>query len=370
MKASGVVYFALSFLLFFHFLRVNNYSTDTVEYVGNVLALHVSDPVAIRDLAYRAVTTEAPAMVVPHILGTDLATEEAAVRRAKHADAYRFAQFLPDFSVKPLYIEALDLIHEAGVGLVRSIAVVSAVSFAGIAALIYWWVVKLGGSAWTACLVLLTAEMYGLGQETGPDALSVLFLLGGLFSLCFVRPSVGVALLLVSAWVRPENAILAVLVLLYLALRRELRIWMAVVLLGIAVMTPVAIGHFGYGWKALCSHTFKFTEMDPGLFVPIFTASDYLHALRSGLREAVLSSLVVYLLLCVVGWRLVPRMRRPLLLCGLFSVAKFVVYPNFEPRYYALLYVLAAIGVCVAVGNRAGAAGFQDPAVAATASRP
>ena len=113
MKASGVVYFALSFFLFFHFLRVNNYSTDTVEFVGNVVALHVSDPVAIRDVAYRAVTTEAPAIVVPHILGTDLSTEEAAVRRAKHADPYRFAQFLPYFSVKPLYIEALNLVRQS-----------------------------------------------------------------------------------------------------------------------------------------------------------------------------------------------------------------------------------------------------------------
>jgi hypothetical protein len=348
MKASGVVYFALSFLLFFHFLSVNNYSTDTVEFVGNVVALQNSDPVAIRDVAYRAVTTEAPAMVVPHILGTDLSTEEAAVRRAKHADAYRFAQFLPYFSVKPLYIEALNLVHEAGVGLVRSIAVVSAVSFAGIAVLIYCWVVKLGGSVWAACLVLLTTAMYGLGQGTGSDALSVLFLLGGLFALWFVRPSVGVTLLLASGWVRPENAILAILVLVYLAFRGELRIWMAAVLLGIAVATPVAIGHFGYGWKALCSHTFKFVEMDPGLFVPVFTASDYLHALRYGLREAVLSGLAAYLLLGVVGWRLVPRMRWPLLLCGLFSVAKFVIYPNFEPRYYALLYLLAAIGACAA----------------------
>lgn len=349
------MYFVLTFLLFFHSLRYNNYSTDTVEFAGNVVALHASDPVAIRDLAYRAVTTEAPAMVVPHILGDDLSTEEAAVRRAKHADPYRFAQFLPYFSVKPLYIEALNLVHEAGVGLVRSIAVVSAVSFVGIAVLIYCWVVKLGGSVWAACLVLLTPEMSSLAQGTGPDGLSVLFLLGGLFSLCYVKPSVGVVFLLSSAWVRPENAILAILVVVYLAVKGELRTWMAVVLLGISAMTPAAINHFGgYGWKALYSHTFKFVEMDPGVFVPTFTASDYLHALRSGVREALHSSLVAYLLLWVAGLRLVPRMRWPLLLCGVFSAAKFVIYPNFEPRYYGSLYLVIAIGACAAVRDQAG----------------
>jgi hypothetical protein len=364
MKASGVVYLVLAFVLFIHFLRYNNYSTDTVEFVGNVVTLHVSDPVAIRDLAYRAVTTEAPAMVVPHILGTDLSTEEAAVRRAKHADPYRFAQFLPYFSVKPLYIEALNLVHKAGVGLVRSIAVVSAVSFAGMAALIYWWVLKLGGSMWAACLVLLTPEMSTLAQGTGPDGLSVLFLMGGLFSLWYVRPSIGVTLLLSSAWVRPENALFCILVLVYLAVKGALRPWMAVVLIGISALTPMAINHFGgYGWKALYSHTFKFTEMDPGMFVPTFTVSDYLHAMRSGVREALHSSLIAYLLLWAAGFRLVPRMRWPLLLCGFFSLAKFVIYPNFEPRYYGLLYLVTAIAACAALQSQAGSRGVsQKPA--------
>lgn len=356
MKASGVVYLLLTFVLFIHFLRYNNYSTDTVEFVGNVVALHASDPVAIRDQAYQAVTTEAPAMVVPHILGTDLSTQQADVRRAKHADPYRFAQFLPYFSVKPLYIETLNLVHKAGVGLVRSIAVVSAVSFAGLAALIYWWVLKLGGSVWAACLVLLTPEMSTLAQGTGPDGLSVLFLMGGLFSLWYLKPSVGVTLLLSSGWVRPENALFGVLALVYLAVKGELRAWMAIVLIAIAVITPMAINHFGgYGWKALYSHTFKFTEMDPGMFVPTFTASDYLNALRSGVREALHSSLAAYLLLWVVGLQLVPRMRWPLVLCGIFSAAKFVIYPNFEPRYYGLLYLVTAIGACAAIQSHRGA---------------
>jgi hypothetical protein len=360
MKASGVGYLLLTFVLFIHFLRYNNCSTDTVEYVGNVVALDTPDPVAIRDQAYQAVTTEAPAMVVPHILGTDLSTQQADVRRAKHVDPYRFAQFLPYFSVKPLYIEALNLVHKAGVGLVRSIAVVSAISFAGLAALIYWWVLKLGGSVWAACVVLLTPEMSTLAQGTGPDGLSVLFLVGGLFSLWYVKPSVGVTLLLSSAWVRPENALIGVLALLYLVLKGELRPWMAVVLIAISAITPMAINQYGgYGWKALYSHTFKFTEMDPAIFVPTFTASDYLHALRSGVREALHSSLIAYLLLWVVDLRQVPRMRWPLVLCAVFSVAKFVIYPNFEPRYYGLFYLVTAIGMCAAIQSQPGAQGLS-----------
>jgi hypothetical protein len=91
------------------------------------------------------------------------------------------------------------------------------------------------------------------------------------------------------------------------------------------------------------------------MFVPTFTASDYLNALRSGVREALHSSLVAYLLLWVVGLQLVPRMRWPLVLCGIFSAAKFVIYPNFEPRYYGSLYLVTAIGACAAIQSHRGA---------------
>jgi hypothetical protein len=93
------------------------------------------------------------------------------------------------------------------------------------------------------------------------------------------------------------------------------------------------------------------------MFVPTFTVSDHLHALRSGVREALHSSLIAYLLLWVAGLRLVPRMRWPLLLCGFFSVAKFVVYPNFEPRYYGLLYLVTAIAACAAVQSKVASHG-------------
>jgi hypothetical protein len=97
--------------------------------------------------------------------------------------------------------------------------------------------------------------------------------------------------------------------------------------------------------------------MDPGMFVPTFTVSDYLHALRSGAREALHSSLIAYLLLWVVVLKQVQRMRVPLLLCGLFSAAKFVIYPNFEPRYYGLLYLVTAIGTSAVVRNEVASHG-------------
>jgi hypothetical protein len=346
------LYCALALFLFVHFLGYNNYSTDTVEFVGNVVALQTSDAAAIHRAAYDAVKREAPAMVIPHILGTDLATDEAAVRRDKYANPLHFVGFLPYFAIKPLYIEALNLVHKAGVGLVRSIAVVSSVSFLGLAALIYLWVRQQNGSLLVAGLLLLSPELHGLGQVTGPDALSVLCLLAALYSLFQSKPALGIALLMTSIWVRPDNAILVTLVLAYLSFTGELRLWMGGLLILIALVTPLAISHFGgsAGWQALYLHTF-YTERAPGEFnKAAFTATDYLVALRSGIREILWSSTAIpYSLLGLLGYILAPKMRVWIGLCSAFAILRFLIYPNYEPRYYGIVFVVIGISACVIV---------------------
>jgi hypothetical protein len=351
LRIDTALYFALALFLFVHFLHYNNYSPDTVEFVGNVVALQTADTATIHHVAYDAVKREAPAMVIPHILGTDLSTEQAAVRRDKYANPDHFVGFLPYFAVKPLYVEALNLVHKAGVGLVRSIAVVSAISFLGLAVLIYLWVSHLQGSLWIACLLLLTPELHGLGQVTGPDGLSVLFLLAALFSLSQSKPAVGIALLMASIWVRPDNAILVILILAYMSFKGELRVWMGGLLTLIALATPVLINYFGgsAGWQALYLHTF-YIERAPGEFdKAVFTGRDYIVALRSGVREVFNSTAIPYCLLGLLGYILVPGMRIWIGLCTVFAILRFLIYPNYEPRYYGIVFLVIGVSVCVMV---------------------
>jgi hypothetical protein len=117
----------------------------------------------------------------------------------------------------------------------------------------------------------------------------------------------------------------------------------------IAFASPLVINHFGgsYGWKALYSHTFKYVELAPGEFIPSFTMNDYMHAMRRGLFEILDSSASAYLALAVMGSLIVPELRVPLMLSLAAGAVHFVIYPNFEPRYYAILYVLVAIASAV-----------------------
>jgi hypothetical protein len=322
-----------------------------LDYAGCVVAISTTDPIQIHAVAHREILNAAPPMVIPHMLGTDEDTQQAAVRRDRRANPYHFVEYLPYFSIKPLYIELIYAISRFGVGLFRAIALASVIPAFGFALVMCRWTVLTKGSVGLLCAFLFVPELRVLGYGQGTDAFSLLVLLGAfLLIFGFDRISPGVTLLLASIWIRSDNSILALLVLAYLAFRGVIPVWMSAVLAAIAVATPVAISHYGgsYGWKALYSHTFKYLEMAPGEFVPTFTVSDYLHAFRNGLRTMIDGSLTVYLVLGAIGFKMVPEMRVPLLLCVAASAAHFVIFPNFEFRYYALFYVLVAISACTA----------------------
>jgi hypothetical protein len=351
--AAIFIYICAVAYLAVHCFRHNAYSSDTAEFVGNVVALKTSDPVQIRDITYHAIVSEAPAMVVPHILGNDLDTNEARVRRHKFQDPYTFPQFLPYFSIKPLYIEALNVAHTLGFSLVRSIAAVSTASFLAIAVICFLWVRRLNGSLLAAAVFLFVPEIRLLGQGASPDGMSVAILAAGLYFVFVDRVSVAVALLMVALWVRPESSILVIFVLCYLAWKRKLPAWMAAIFVGIAVLTPPVINYFGgsYGWKALYSHTFKFIEMEPGQFTPAFTLHDYIGALWLGIRNVMESSALIFAVLFAVGYKYQPRMRPLLALCAAYSVIRFFIFPNYEFRYFSIFYLVIAMAVCASLAQ-------------------
>lgn len=352
MKAATVAYLLLSAVLSVHYFLTPFGAVDMLDFAGCVEAIRIADPVRIHEIAYREILKDAPPSVVPHMLGTDQTTNVAEVRRDRHTNPFHFVECLPYFSIKPLYIELIYVINRLGIRMFPAIVLASVLPAFGITLLMWRWTALMRGSVVLLCVFLFVPEVRSLGYGQGPDALSTLVMLAA-FILIFKsgKMPVGITLLLASIWVRPDNAIVVLLVLAYLAFRGVLPLWMAGILAAMVFATPVVINHYGgsYGWKALYSHTFKFVEMAPGEFVPVFTARDYVQAVRSGLRTMLDSSLMAYFVLGAIGYKLVPEMRPALLLCAVASVARFVTYPNFEPRYYALFYVLVAISVCTAM---------------------
>jgi len=275
-------------------------------------------------------------MQSPHLLGTD-SSDGQALKRA--SDPYYSALYLPYFSVKPLYVMILSLFHKAGLGLVDSSRLVSALCYFGIAALVWY-----STGSWLSLVVLILPEVMMLGEATEPDGMSVLFLLIGLFALFLEQKDFGIAPLVASVWIRPDNLILVLVVLSWLLLSGRFKLSASVFLGLLSVASVVLISHYGYGWKSLYFHTFLGGGPDA---VPEFTAADYARALSSGTKMALHSTAPIYALMWLASFSLARenKVREVLALSAVYSILRFLVFPSYEPRYYGLFFVSTAICV-------------------------
>jgi len=305
------------------------FDIDLLSFAGNVALADSSDPVKAHAMVYSHPLT-------PHLRGTDGDDAQARMLRKRASDAYFSTLYFPYFSVKPLYILAMEAAHKAGASVIDSSRIISALSFLGIA-LAVWFYTR----SPLAIVILILPETMVLGLANEPDGMSTMLLLFGLTAIFLKQVNLGILPLIVAVWVRPDNAILCVMVLGFLWLSGKLEWRNAVVLVALTAASEIVISHFGYGWRSLYSHTFL--GADPGE-IPRFTSVDYLHALVRGTMDALHSSLPVYAILwavCLIQIR-DRGLRQTLWIAALFSLARFVMFPNYEPRYYGLYFIVTA----------------------------
>src|SRR5215467_507844 len=127
---ASAVYAALALLLAIHCYRTPLYDIDLLSYMGNVALTDTTDLRAVHRAVYSGPLT-------PHLRGLDANDRQALVLRHRAADPYYSALYLPYFSVKPLYVLALEAAHKSGASLVGSSRIISALFFFGIAVVVW-----------------------------------------------------------------------------------------------------------------------------------------------------------------------------------------------------------------------------------------
>jgi hypothetical protein len=338
-RLAACFYFLFAGAIAFHSYRNSMFDIDLLAFAGNVALSDTSDPVAAHALVYKEPLT-------PHLRGTDGDDAQARVLRKRASDAYYSALYLPYFSVKPLYILAMEAVHKAGASVIDASRIVSALCFFGLAAAV-WGLTR----SPLAVVILILPETMVLGQANEPDGMSVMLVLLGLWALFLEDVNLGILPLIAAVWVRPDNAILCVIVLAFLWILGRVEWPKAAVLVALTVASDIVISHFGYGWRSLYSHTFL--GGDPGE-APHFTGADYLHALTRGVTGALHSSAPVYTILWAVCLTQVRdrNLRRILGLVGLSSLLHFAIFPNYEPRYYGSFFIVTAAAAVYLLSDR------------------
>ena len=341
----------------FHLYRAPVYAMDAVQYMGNALLMEDRDIVSVHHRVYAELRLRVPDTALRELLGHEAGApkDQNDSRQERARSPLRFAQFLPLFSIRPLYNQTLWLVSETGLGLVRAGILISVASYFGIGVLLFFWLKPYTGAAFGAAmafLLMISPPLTELGREFTSDALATLVAFAALYFIFGERRLVpGLTLLLASLYFRTDFVVLAGPVLLACWLEKRIDLWKAGVLALVAVGSVLAINHFGgdYGIQMLYYRNFVGVPVAPAEVAVQFTFHDYLSAFRSGLTLAANSFLIPFLLLGMMGLA-ASRTRTLFWVSGVYVVLHFVVLPNWQERWVGIFYLCCGICAAAAAG--------------------
>lgn len=252
------------------------------------------------------------------------------------------AQIEPFFAIKPLYLALIGFLYQyCHLSPQTAIALISAVSMFAINVILFSWTRR----PLFCALVASTRSVTMLGRLGTPDALSTVFVVGAFYALARKRTTIAVLLLLMSVYVRTDNLIVALLVLLWMTLaQKTVNMSHALVLAGIAIASVQFINHFSgnYGWAVLFRFSFLTGATVPSQIPSQVSFREYASVLISGCVQ-IATLFAPWAILGLAAWRQNTRDYRWLL--GIVTTAigsHFLLFPSSQDRYYAWGYIVVA----------------------------
>jgi len=353
---------AIAYIAFFALLSVwavlqPQYTWDVVGYVG--ASIDSGKPEAIYDQTFMAMK---PVFANPANTETQ-ASNPYRVDVARNA--YHFAEQIPFYSIKPIYVDLIRGFHRAGLSYPKSAVAISAVSSFLLAALLWLWLSPyLSGLPLAACctMIMLSPNILGLARWATPDCLATVIAALG-FYLIAERDLYfwGCVALMCDIWVRTDALVLAGVIFFALWIRAKLDFSQFASLSVLSLGSYFAINHFAgnYGWGVLFYNSFLGGVTTPGEVVLHVSKSAYIHQVVRGAYLWLISgSFALYLLLGGLAISLNrASLYSDMIVATLATrVICYFLYPNGDQRYTAVQFVLIpvalVIGVCSAYNQR------------------
>lgn len=261
------------------------------------------------------------------------------------------AQLEPLYAIRPIYLEVIESVVRGGVPIQRAISMVSALSLFGIGIVLLGWTHR---PAYCA-LLMAAPSIVVLGRIGTPDALSSLLVLSAAWALVRQRLFAGVLLLLASVWSRTDNILVVLLILAWLAGTGKLSPLQSAILAVVAAASVLVINHFSgnYGWRVLFHFSFIGGKY-PAEIAPDVSWREYIVTVGRGLKEIGGQELALWTLIGIAAWRWLPKssVARQLLLPIAFAVlARFLLFPTPEDRYFSWAYLVVGACFVEAIGN-------------------
>jgi hypothetical protein len=346
------LYLQIPYLCFFLLLsawavRQPHYTWDLLGYVG--CSVDSTDARDIQKAAFDAIRNAAS--------DEDIRIDNP-YRVDMAANPYHFAEQLPFYSIKPMYVALIRALHRTGMPFQKAAVAISAASNFVLALVLWYWLgAYLGGLRLVAAcvLIMLSPNILVLSRWPTPDCLATTVAAIALYLILERKLYFwGCSILLVDVWVRTDALVLAGIVFAVLLLCRRLDAAQFLVLSGLALGSYFAINHFGgnYGWPALFYNSFSGGLVAPGEAVVHLSASAYAHqVVRGAFLWLISGGFALYLLLGALAiWLIRSTMYASLIAAVLAArVVSYALYPNGDQRYTAVLYVVILASLVIAV---------------------
>src|SRR5271169_6165891 len=262
-------------------------------------------------------------------------------------------QLEPLYAIRPLYLEAIAIAAYTGMPYQRGISLISALSLFLIGGVLLVWTARPLYSA----LLLATPAVVGVARSGTPDALSAFFLLTSAWALASNRMFAGLTLLLASVWVRTDNLLFVIAILIWLSWTKKLLLPQSAVLAGVAGASVLLINYFSgnYGWRVLFRYSFL-----GGRYIanvrPELSFSEYLTAVVAGVRQIGGQEIALFVLIGLAAskWRRATDSWGPRLTCvSIAAITRFLLFPSPEDRYFIWAYLIAGAAFIRAIdGSR------------------
>lgn len=322
------------------------YNWDILPYAA-LVGGRSSDPLSLHAEAYRSVESAAPPEIVRSFNATG---PNPRYRQDMASNPWHFAEQLPLYSVKPLYLLVLAAIHHAGPSALEAAELVSVSSFAILGIVLFVWMRRSTGGLLAAIgvgFLLSTAEFIGTGAETTPDAFfAALGLVGLFFLFAEERAFLGLCTLGVLPLVRSDGLVLLALALAFL-------IWKgqgfpkryALVILIVEVLVIQATGWLagGYGFQTLFYHSFVERLTAPAEVSVRVTWREYFHALHIFALGTLTTARPLYFLLGLTSLKArrgEGRFRQLAWLGLVYTTVHILAFPLPDSRFLVLPFAL------------------------------
>jgi hypothetical protein len=323
------------------------YSWDLLGYIGS--SVNSSDPQVVYHETFIAIQP------IRSNKGLQL---ENPYRVDVAANPFHFAEQLPLYSIKPAYVALIKTLHRFGLPYPKSAVAISAASNFILAILVWFWLSAYveGIALFGACtLIMLSPNVLAISRWATPDALALLIAAAGLY-LILARKQFfwGSAFLVLDVWIRTDSVVLAGVVMFVLLLRGRLDLVQFASLSVLALASYFVIGRYSgdYGWTNLFYNSFLGGVTTPGESILHVSIGMYLKQVVKGIYLLLVDgSFALYALLgCLALWlrRSSPYAQMAAIVLAA-RVVSYLLYPNGDPRYTAILYVMVPMALVIVV---------------------